>query len=149
MLKNKSLSKLLFLLFFAIVGCQTHPYIIPESYLPVAEHRKAIVAVIGDARIISQNGRDVISHYHDRNFKFIDDPAKVKIRYYTKVSVLGVRRPYEVAVEVMKEQKDPDSKQFIDQGLDDSLSQKRLVEINKMLNQSRDKPQSIDVENPF
>lgn len=131
------------------MGCQTHPYLISESYLPVKDHRKAIVAVIGDARIVSQNGREITSHYHDRSFKYLDITPKTQVRYYTKVVVLGARRPYEVSVEVTKEQKDPDSGVFIDQGLDDSLSQKRLVDVANMLNQSREKPQSIDVENPF
>lgn len=148
MLKN-NWTYFLSLCLFLLMGCQTHPYVISESFLPVSDHRKAIVAAIGEARVVSQNGREITSYYHDRNFKYVDAADKVKIRYYTKVTVLGARRPYEVAVEVMKEQKDPDTKQFIEQGLDESLSQKRLVEVGKMLNQSRDKPQSIDVENPF
>lgn len=132
-----------------MLGCQTHPYLISESYLPVSLHRKAIVAAIGDARIVSQNGREITSQYHDRNFKLIDDMNKVKTRYYTKVVVLGARRPYEISVEVVKEQKDPETKEFIEQGLDDSLSQKRLSAVADMLNQSRDKAESVDVENPF
>ena len=147
--KNKSVRRTIFLLLFLSLGCQTHSYLISESYLPVSEHRKVAVAVVGPARIVSQNGREITSHYHDRNFKYIDEPTKVKVRYYTKVMVLGSRRPYEVSVEVFKEQKDPDSKQFISQGLDEGLSQKRLTEVANVLNQSRDNPQSIDVENPF
>lgn len=149
MLKNKKVKSFLFLVLFLLLGCQTHPYLISESYLPVSDHRKAIVAAIGDPRIVSQNGREITSQYHDHNFKLIDDMGKVKIRYYTKVLVLGPRRPYEISVEVIKEQKDPETKEFIDQGLDDSLSQKRLSDVAKMLNQSRDRSQSIDVENPF
>ncbi|MBC7466038.1 MAG: hypothetical protein H7256_08600 [Bdellovibrio sp.] len=147
--KNNFVKGAIFLLLFFMMGCPTHSYLISESYLPVSEHRKAAVAVIGPARIVSQNGREITSHYHDRNFKYIDDMAKTKVRYYTKVIVLGARRPYEVSVEVFKEIKDPETKQFVDQGLDEGLSQKRLTEVAKMLNQSRDNPQSIDVENPF
>ena len=131
------------------MGCQTHPYIISESYLPVSDHRRAIVAAIGEPRTVSQNGREITSFYHDRNFKYVDESKKPKIRYFTKVVVLGPRRPYEVSVEVIKEQRDPDTKQYIEQGLDDSLSQIRVNEIANVLNQSREKPQSVDVENPF
>lgn len=148
MLKN-NWAYFLVLCFLIFEGCQTHPYVITESFLPVSDHRKAIVAAIGEARVVSQNGRELTSYYHDRNFKYVDAADKVKVRYYTKVAVLGARRPYEVSVEVIKEMKDPDTNHFIEQGLDESLSQKRLVEVGKMLNQSRDKPQSIDVENPF
>ena len=147
--KNNFVKGSFFLLLCLLMGCATHPYVISESYLPVSEHRKAAVAVIGPARAVSQNGREIISHYHDRNFKYIDDTTKTKVRYYTKVAVLGPRRPYEVSVEVFKEQKDPETKQFIAQGLDEGLSQKRLTEVANVLNQSRDNPQSIDVENPF
>jgi len=148
MLKS-NLKRIFFLSLFALMGCQTHPYIISESYLPVSDHRRAIVAAIGEPRTVSQNGREITSFYHDRNFKYVDESKKPKIRYFTKVVVLGPRRPYEVSVEVIKEQRDPDTKQYIEQGLDDSLSQIRVNEIANVLNQSREKPQSVDVENPF
>ncbi len=134
---------------FAIVSCQTSMHVISESMLSAKEHRKAIVAAFGDPRLISQNGREIYSHYHDKKFKFIDEPTNVDIRYVTKTSILGARRPYDVAVEVRTEQKEPGSKQFLDSGLDDSLSQKRLQELRKVLNQSRENSQEFDVENPF
>ncbi len=148
MLKNK-FSLIAATLAFAIVSCQTNMHVIPESMLSAKEHRKAIVAAFGDPRLISQNGREVYSHYHDKKFKFIDEPTNVDIRYVTKTSILGARRPYDVAVEVRTEQKEPGSKQFLDSGLDDSLSQKRLQELRKVLNQSRENSQEFDVENPF
>lgn len=147
--RNKFAKGFTFSILFWLMGCSTHPYIISESYLPVSAHRKVAVAVIGPARIVSQNGREITSHYHDRNFKYIEEPTKPKVRYYTKVIVLGARRPYEISVEVIKEVKDPDSKKFVDMGLDEGLSQKRLTDVANVLNQSRDVPQSIDVENPF
>ncbi|MFZ3230061.1 MAG: hypothetical protein WA160_07645 [Pseudobdellovibrio sp.] len=146
---NKVIKYLLIGTIFFVISCQTHQFLITESYLPVKDHRRAIVAAIGEARIVSQNGREITSHYHDRNFKYIEDPNKVKTRYYTKVMVLGARRPYEVAVEVHIENKNPEKAEYLDQGLDESLSQKRLAAVEHMLNQSRDKPQTIDVENPF
>lgn len=132
-----------------LTGCQTSRHVIEESTLSAAEHRRAIVTVFGDVRQISQNGRELFSHYHDKKFNFIDDPTKVSVRYFTKTSVLGVRRPFEVIVEVRRERKDPETKQFIDQGLDDGLSQKRLNELRTVLNQSRGNSQEFDVENPF
>ncbi len=137
----------LLMIFFS--SCQTNPHVIHESSLSAKEHRKLIVSVFGDPRLISQNGRELFSHYHDRKFKFIDDPTKVNVRYYTKTSILGVRRPFEVSVEVHQEQRDAETKQFLDQGLDEGLSQKRLKELSTVLNQSRENSQEFDVENPF
>lgn len=132
-----------------LTSCQTNRHVIEESSLSATEHRRAIVTVFGDVRQISQNGRELFSHYHDKKFSFIDDPTKVSVRYFTKTSVLGVRRPFEVLVEVRRERKDPETKQFVDQGLDDGLSQKRLNELRTVLNQSRENSQEFDVENPF
>ena len=132
-----------------MTSCQTNQHVIEESALSAKEHRKIIVTVFGDVRQISQNGRELYSHYHDKKFNFIDDPTKVGIRYFTKTSVLGARRPYKISVEVHRELKDPETKQFVDQGLDDGLSQKRLAELRTVLNQSRENSQEFDVENPF
>ena len=134
---------------FWFCSCQTNTYVIRESLLSAKEHRRVFVAVVGDARMVSQNGREVYSHFHDRKFKFIDEPTAAKVRYYTKATILGARRPYELSIEVREELKDPDSKLFLDQGPDDSLSQKRLDEVRLMLNQSRESSQEFDVENPF
>ena len=68
---------------------------------------------------------------------------------FEEATILGARRPYELSIEVREERKDPDSKLFLDQGPDDSLSQKRLDEVRLMLNQSRESSQEFDVENPF
>lgn len=146
MLKNK----IYFSLFLTILGCQTSSYIIPESNLSVKDNRKAIVAAVGDVKSVSENGREIVTPYHNRSFKVLDDTSTMKTRYYTKVVVLGARRPYEVSVEVRKEQKDPETKIFLDQGIDEGLTQIRMVAIQQMLNQSREKvAPAFDVENPF
>ena len=148
MLRNKILN-IFFICLIALTSCQTSSHVIEESSLSAKEHRRIIVTVFGDVRQISQNGRELFSHYHDRKFNFIDDPTKVSSRYFTKTSVLGARRPYKISVEVHRELKDPETKQFVDQGLDDGLSQKRLTELRTVLNQSRENSQEFDVENPF
>lgn len=149
MLKNNFIHLAVIVFLAAMVSCQTHQHVITESLLSAKEHRKAVVVTFGDARLISQNGREIYSHYHDRKFKFIDEPTKVDIRYFTKTSILGARRPFEVTVEVRTEQKDPETKAFVDTGLDNGLSKKRITELTSVLNQSRDNSQQFDVENPF
>ena len=146
MLKNK----LIFLGLLFLLGCQSDPFTITESNLSVKDHRKAVVAAIGEVKSVSQNGREIYSPYHNRNFKVLDEPNDVKIRYYTKVVVLGARRPYDLSIEVRKEQKDPDEKVFIDQGIDEGLTRERVKAIQLMLIQSREKVvPAFDVENPF
>ena len=146
--KNKKW--LLGFFYILALGCQTYPYKIEESNISLKDNRKAVVAAIGDPKSVSENGREIYSHYHNKYFKVLDEPELPKARYYTKVVVLGVRRPYEVSVEVHKEQKDPETRKYMDQGIDEGLTQKRVISIQGMLNQSREKAvPAFDVENPF
>ena len=143
-------NRLVFLSLFFLLSCQSDPYTITESNLSVKDHRKAVVAAIGEVKSVSQNGREIYSPYHNRNFKVLDEPNNTKTRYYTKVVVLGARRPYDLSIEVRKEQKDPDTKTFTDQGVDESLTRERVKAIQLMLIQSREKVvPAFDVENPF
>ena len=139
-----------FLIFLFVMGCQTNPYTITESNISIKDHRKAVVAAVGDVKSVSENGREMYTPYHNKNLKNLDEPNSPKVRYYTKVVILGARRPYDVSVEVHKEQKDPDSKAYIDQGIDEGLTQARVNAITIMLNQSREKAiPAFDVEKPF
>ena len=47
------------LFFFCILGCQTYPYKIAESNLSLKDNRIAIVAAIGEAKAVSENGREI------------------------------------------------------------------------------------------
>ena len=137
------------LIFLVSVGCQTPGVLIAESHLAISDNRKAIVAAIGPTRLMSVNGRELTSNYHDRNFKFLDVTDKTKRRYYTKVVILGARRPYELSVEVRADERNPETGAFQDIGLDQGLSLARAKTIQELLNQSRDKTSSIDGSNPF
>ncbi len=142
-----------FLFFFALLfyfGCRTTQGVtISDTMLAIKQTRISITAATGEARVISQNGREISSHYHDRQLKFLDVGPKTKERLYTKVTILGARRPYDITVEVHVEQRDPDSKNFLDVGLDDRLSLLQAKAIQQTLNQSREKVQTIDEGAPF
>ena len=135
--------------FIALQGCQTPGYYITDSNLPVSESRKTITAVIGKPRLVSLNGRELLSEYHDTNFKLLEDPAKVLLRYFTKVTILGARRPYEINVQVFEEKYDRETRSFVNMGIDDGLSEKRAVEIKRAHNYSLEKIQTIDGDAPF
>lgn len=143
----KKYSIYLFILFF--FGCQTPGYIIEESNFSVKQHRIAVTAALGQVRSVSENGRVILSYYHDRSLKGFEVTAKTNERLYTQVMILGTRRPYRVAVEVHVELRDPDTKKFHDIGLDESLGLKRAIAIKDMLNQSRETIGTFDEEVPF
>ena len=130
-------------------GCTTTAFYIEESNLPVPETRKVITAIIGKPRIISLNGRELSSTYHNRKFEDLDETKKIKARYYTKVVILGPRRPYEISVQVTKEALDLETMSFVDLGIDESLTQKRALELKRALNKSLDTYQAIDAEEVF
>lgn len=149
MLKNRNYF-LFFVIFALVTGCQSSPYTITESNISIKDHRKAVVAAVGEVKSVSENGREIYTPYHNKNFKNLDEPNSPKVRYYTKVVILGARRPYDVSVEVHREQKDPDTRSYIDQGIDEGLTRARVNAIQLMLNQSREKASpAFDVENPF
>ncbi len=137
------------LLILIITGCQSPGYLIEESNHSVKQHRIAITAALGAARSVSDNGRVILSYYHDRAFKNIEMTAKTKERLYTKVSVLGTRRPFSISVEVYLEQKDYELNRFYEVGLDDGLARKRALAIKEVLNQSPDKDTMFDEAPPF
>lgn len=143
----KYLSAFLFLIFLS--GCTTTALYIEESNLPVPETRKVITSIIGKPRIISLNGRELSSSYHNRKFEDLDETKKIKGRYYTKVVILGPRRPYEISVQVTKEALDLETMTFVDMGIDESLTQKRGLEIKRALNKSLDTYQAVDAEEVF
>lgn len=138
-----------FLLLIFLSGCQTTAYYIEDSNLPVPETRKVVTAIIGKPRVISLNGRELTSTFHDRKFEDLDETKKIKARYFTKVVILGPRRPYEISVQVTKEVLDLETLTFVDQGIDESLTAKRALEIKRALNKSLDTYQAIDAEEVF
>lgn len=138
-----------FLLLIFLSGCQTTAFYIEDSNLPVPETRKVVAAIIGKPRVISLNGRELTSTFHDRKFEDLDETKKIKARYYTKVVILGPRRPYEISIQVTKEVLDLQTMSFVDQGIDESLTMKRAIEIKRALNKSLDTYQAIDAEEVF
>ncbi len=145
--------KLDYLFFFAAVflffGCQTPGYFISDSQLQLPEIRKAVNVVIGKPRYVSVNGREMVSEYHDNKFQPFDQTAKNQLRYQTKVTILGVRRPYDINVIVFREQFEIETKVYVIRGLDESLSRGRAVGIKKALNLSLDKQSGFDGDKPF
>lgn len=140
------------LLFLLISSCQTTGYFINDSPLQASDIRVAVSAVIGTPRMVSLNGRELYSVYHDEKFvpyESLDESQTKKDYYYTKVVILGTKRPFEVQVTVLREGWDNDLGKIVNKGEREDLSLKRAVSIRKALNISRDKSQGFDVSKPF
>ncbi len=139
----------LFLVLFIFTSCVMPGYYIENSNLPVPQTRISITTVIGKPRLVSINGRELTSLYHDQSFEPLDEEKKHKDRYSTKTIILGARRPYEISVQVIREKFDPQTQTYVDLGVDETLSQQRALQIKKYLNKSLDEYQKVDGENPF
>lgn len=147
-----SLSFRIFIILLVIItaGCQTtEGVVLTETPLAIRQTRIAVTSALGEARVISQNGREILTHYHDRKFKFLDVNSKTQERLYTKVSILGARRPYNIEVQVRVEARDPENRKFHDIGLDEQLSLAQARSLQQVLNQSRDSGRSLDEGAPF
>lgn len=124
-------------------SCRTGGVIIRETPLNVSETRRAVMSVIGEPRSISQNGREIVSQFYDKKNKNIEKMDMARERYYTHVTVLGDRRPYDVQVEVLVEGRNEDGGfDLLDR--DDERAGIIAEKIRQSLNQSRDNRNVID-----
>lgn len=130
-----------------LIGCTTTGVVIPENPNTVGDIRKAFVSTFGEPRLISSNGRELFTKYHEADFIELEPDMKIKSRYYTKVIILGERRPYDISVDVIKEKKVQNK--FEIEGHVESLSAKQAERLKETLDKSRVEPKSIDDFTPF
>jgi hypothetical protein len=129
-------------------GCRTGGVFLKETPLNASDTRKVVVSVIGVPISTNDNGRELVSKFHDKTGKEIEKPTQVKRRYFTRVSILGDRRPYDIQVEVFYEQKDAAGK-YVIINQDYSLAEERANQIMKLLNEGRDRRNVIDDFKPY
>lgn len=132
-----------------ILGCKTPGIIIEDSNYSIKQHRIAVATAFGQVRNISENGRVMLSYFHDKDFKNFEANPKAGERRYTKVTILGSRRPYRLSIEVHIEQKDSATNKDLDVGLDEDLGQKIALKISEALNKGRADGSLFDEELPF
>lgn len=138
-----------FIAVFLFFGCQTPGYFISDSPLQLPEIRKAVNVIIGKPRFVSTNGREMVSEFHNNKFEPYDETAKNKVRYQTKVTILGPRRPYDINVIVYREQFENQTNAYVVRDIDEGLSRQRAIVIKKALNLSLDKQSGFDGDKPF
>ncbi len=137
-----------FLFSTLLLACATKQpgILIPETPLNMSETRKAVTKVIGKPRAISENGRELFSAYYDSHGLDLD-PVKSTERLHTHVLILNDRRPYDIRVVVVVEQKR--GPQFVRIGFDKERSKKIADRIIRALHESRDNRNVIDDFQPF
>jgi hypothetical protein len=117
--------------------------ILRETPLSVSETRRVVVSVIGEPRSVSENGREILSKFYDRREKAIPKMEMARERYFTHVTILGDRRPYDIQVEVLVEGRSPQGN-FEMVTRDDNKATIIAEKLRQALNQSRDTRNVID-----
>ncbi len=143
--------KLFFLLAATLFlfSCRTTGYFIQDSNMPVSDTRKHVTALFGKQRALSPNGRELFSSYHNRKFELLEDATNVGERYYTKVTILGPRRPYEIQVQVVQELYELESDEFVNVGVDEDLSFRRAASLQKSIKEALTSTSVLDGDLPF
>lgn len=130
---------LIFLTTVSLMACQTDGIFIREVALNASDARKAIVTVIGEPKSISTNGRVLTSRYHDKKGVFLNELKGNEEHRYSRISILGDRRPYDVQVEVIIEKKNTEELKY-----DNAQAKEMANKIRKALNQGLDRRNVID-----
>lgn len=133
---------------FIFAGCQTSGVFLRETPLNVSDTRRAVVSVIGQPRLTSENGRELLSKYYDRIGNSEDSIKNARERLSTHVTILGDRRPYDIQIEVVVEIRDKEGVyQIVER--DEFRAERVAKEIQKALVQSRDNRNIIDDFKPY
>lgn len=132
------------LMLFLLSSCQTTEGIfLHEVNASASDTRKAIVAVIGQPRNTSANGRVLTSRYHDKKGTFFDEIKSTDERRYTRITIQGDRRPFEVQVEVIIDKKNIEGR-YEPTLTDNAQAREMANKLKNALHQSLDKRNIID-----
>ena len=132
-------------MFVFLISCATtskETVGVGEVNSSIAEIKKIANKVIGGIRTQSENGREIDSNffslYEDEDF----DAEAADERAYTKVYILGDRRPYKVRVAVYIERKK--NAGFVFAGYDKGLALTKAKELKARLTEGLGKRNMID-----
>lgn len=133
---------LICLLYFSLVACTSGAGRVPDQNRSLIDIKKVIVSVIGEPRSIVNEQRVYLSQYYGRKTDKNFDPLKSKIRQYTRISISGDRRPYDVDVDVIVEQRN--GRVYEEIGTDDREAIAIAKEIKEKLHQGLEDRNVID-----
>jgi hypothetical protein len=130
------------LLIFISVACATRTYRVADQNLSLGDIKRAVTSVIGEPRVLSENQRTYLSQYFSRNPDPKFDPMKSPERMYAKIAILGDRRPYNIDIQVLVEERDGNS--YFPAGEDLDQAKKIGKDLRQKLNQGREGRNVID-----
>lgn len=87
-----------------LLGCASEPEIADANY-PLVALDKAIRSALVSVRSTSQNKREYVSDYLTTDGRSWDPLGKDEIRAIVTVAVVGDRRPYDIRIETVVEEK--------------------------------------------
>jgi hypothetical protein len=125
-----------------LVGCATADVNLEEQNYSLGEIKQVILSVVGDARSLSQNQRTYLSQYFGPKSDKKFDANKSKRRMYARITILGDRRPYNIAIDVIIEQKN--GSVYEEVGLDTKKAEKFSQEIEDRLHKGIENRNVID-----
>lgn len=134
--------RLVFALVFCLFGCSTAPKL-ENSNQSINEIRQQIKSLVGNFKSVSRNQRELVSGYFaersdDGNF----DPENSKVRLWARFTILGDRRPYDIEIQVFREQKVKGKYQLV--GPDTRMGKKLVEELKVKLSESLENRNIID-----
>lgn len=106
------------------------------------EVRSSIVAVSGEFKWVSSNRRRFESQYFPRRQMQSFNPDRAQERLYAKFTVVGDRRPYQILVEVIVEQRDGIT--YKQTGKDGDMAKLIADDLTRALAKSREERNAID-----
>jgi hypothetical protein len=133
----------LFVVLLFLSSCRTGGVVLRETPLSASDTRRVVVTIIGQPRQMSKDGRELSSVFYDRKNNPIEKMDSARERIYTRVSILGDRRPFDIRVEVLVEGRNRMG-QFEQADRDDGRAAVLAEKIKHALNQSRDSRNVID-----
>lgn len=134
---------LLLIFILQLSACATEGIFRRELPGSASDLRKAIVTVIGDPRVTSFSGRELLSRFHNKEGTYEEPSKNAKERRFTQISILGDRRPFDIQVEVIIERRSGEG-EFVPVATDDAQANDIADRIKKALHQSLDKRNILD-----
>ena len=137
------------LMFYFFASFQTTGYFIQDSNLPASDTRKIIATTFGQPRVVSSNGRELFSLYHNDKFESLEDTESTPERFYTKTTILGAKRPFEIQIEVVWERYELETDAYVYSGVSEDLSFRRANALRKSLKEAVEAGIKLDGDVPF
>lgn len=108
----------------------------------INEIKKTIISMIGKPRAISQNQRELYSNYFPRKGTSDFNPTKSKERLTAVFIILGDRRPYNIDIQIVIEEKIEGEYEVV--GYDNKIANDLKNELDTRLHQSLENRNIID-----